>query len=474
MALINRQDIKGIQDVIINAFDAGLKSNKVCYATPERTAQARLNAVNVNEIVNAISDFVVGTNMSAMVVEYSPSCTSYVEVHDSPDFHDEWYGFKIKFELCWSRDGVAITCFEDRTISKDSNKDKGWDEDFRKHSKTFFKHFGAEKWSNSEYYFKRETFVAAIPKMIKYFNKSNTLNRNRENNAKIINEIKQGLRKKEVKAIQFNTIAALAEEWVKGIDPNLHIAVEDISPKGSTQYSCWRLNIINSRPIIWYTNRAYNDNFHNLVSRPLDSHTVLEKRYILPNIKTGQAIYRRAREWVLDSVKGNEAFSAAQRDEYIKEACREPASIGNLYTCDPRFNDNIKDETAYADLSFTVILNYEKNYWNVKYSRRDQLPFRFQQLLNFGCTTELENFEYVVEYMSQCIHVEEMLWKKADEQWFELANMFKEDELTRQFLITRNTYCAWGVDTKYTGTADPDTVVDNINNLAAQGFYVKE
>lgn len=474
MALINRQDIKGIQDVIINAFDAGLQSKKISYSTPERTAQARLDATHVNEIVNAISDFVVGTNMSAMVVEYHPSCTSWVEVHDSPDFYDEWYGFKIKFELCWSRDGVAITCFEDRTISKDSNKDKGWDEDFRKHSKTFFKHFGAEKWSNSEYYFKREAFVAAIPKMIKYFNKSNTLNRNRENNAKIINEIKQGLRKKEVKAIQFNTIAALAEEWVKGIDPNLHIAVEDISPKGSTQYSCWRLNIINSRPIIWFTNKVYNDSFHSLLTRPLDSHTLLEKRYILPNIKTGQIIFQRAREWVLENIQSDEAFSAAQRDEYIKEACREPASIGNLYTCDPRFNDNIKDETAYADLSFTVILNYEKNYWNIKYSRRDQLPFRFQQLLNFGCTTEIENFEYVVEYMSQCIHVEEMLWKKADEQWYDLANMFKEDQLTRQFLITRNTYCAWGVDTKYTGTADPDTVVDNINNLAAQGFYVKE
>ena len=473
MALINREDIKGIQDVIINAFDAGVQNHKISYATPERFQQARLDALHVNEIVNAISDFVVGTNMSAQVQEYHPSCTSWVEVHDSPDFKDEWYGFKIKFELCWSRDGVAITSFEDRTISKDSNKDKGWDEDFRKHSKTFFKHFGAEKWSNSEYYFKREVFVAAIPQMIKYFNKSNTLNRNRENNAKIINEIKQGLRKKEVKAIQFNTIAALAEEWVKGIDPNLHIAVEDISPKGSTQYSCWRLNIINSRPTIWYTNRAYNNNFHNLLTSPLDSHTILEKRYLLPNIKTGQQIYQRAREWVLDNIQGNESFTKEQRDEYIKEANCEPASIGNLYTCDPRFNDNIKDETAYADVSFTVVLNYEKNYWNVKYSRREQLPFRFQQLLNFGATTELENFEYVVEYMEQCIHIEKMLWKKADEQWYDLANMFKEDQLTRQFLVTRNTYSAWGTDTKYTGTADPDTVVDNINNLAAAGFYVK-
>lgn len=473
MALINREDIKGIQDVIINAFDAGMKSNKISYSTPERATQARLDAMHVNEIVNAISDFVVGTNMSAMIVEYHPSCTSWVEVHDSPDFYDEWYGFKIKFELCWSRDGISVIRFEDRTISKDSNKDKGWNEDFRKHSKTFFKHFGAEKWSNSEYYFKREVFVAAIPKMIKYFNKSNTLNRNRENNAKIINEIKQGLRKKEVKAIQFNTIAALAEEWVKGIDPNLHIAVEDISPKGSTQYSCWRLNIINSRPSIWYTNRAYNNNFHNLLTSPLDSHTILEKRYLLPNIKTGQQIFRSVRAWVTDTIQRDESFTKEQRDEYIKEANCEPASIGNLYTCDPRFNDNIKDETAYADVSFTVVLNYEKNYWNVKYSRRDQLPFRFQQLLNFGATTELENFEYVVEYMEQCIHIEKMLWKKADEQWYDLANMFKEDQLTRQFLVTRNTYSAWGTDTKYTGTADPDTVVDNINNLAAAGFYVK-
>lgn len=473
MALITREDIKGIHDTIINAFTAGLQNGKISYSTPDRAAQANLDALRVNEIVNAISDFVVGTNMSAQIQEYHPSCTSWVEVHDSPDFNDEWYGFKIKFELLWSCDGVAITSFEDRTISKDSQKDKGWDEDFRKHSKTFFKHFGAEKWSNSEYYFKREVFVAAIPQMIKYFNKSNMLNRNRENNAKIINEIKQGLRKKEVKAIQFNTIAALAEEWVKGIDPNLHIAVEDISPKGSTQYSCWRLNIINSRPSIWYTNRTYNDNFHNLLTRPLDSHTLLEKRYLLPNLKTGQQVFRRIRGWVTENIQGNESFTPEQRDEYIKEASREPASIGDLYTCDPRFNANIKDEVAYADVSFTVVLNYEKNYWNIKYSRREQLPFRFQQLLNFGATTEIENFEYVVEYMEQCIHIEKMLWKKADEQWFDLANMFKEDQLTRQFLVTRNTYCAWGTDTKYTGTADPDTVVNNINNLAAQGLYVK-
>lgn len=473
MALISWTDIKGIHDTIIDAFDAGMQSGKISYSMPERAAEYRKDALHVNEIVNAISDFVVGTNMSAQIQEYHPGCTSYVEVRDTPDFKDEWYGFKIKFELCWSHDGVAVVRFEDRTISKDGNKDKGWDADFRKHSKTFFKRFGAEKWNNSEYYFKRETFVAAIPKMIKYFNKSNTLNRNRENNAKIINEIKQGLRKKEVKAIQFNTIAALAEEWVKGIDPNLHIAVEDISPKGSTQYSCWRLNIINSRPSIWFTNRIYTDNFHNLLTRPLDSHTSLSSRYLLPNIKTGQEIFRRIREWVTEGIQRDVFFTPAQRDEIIKEACREPASIGKLYTCDPRFNDNINDKVAFADVSFTVILNYEKNFWNVRYSRRDQLPFRFRRLLEFGCTTELENFEYVVEYMEQCIHVEEMLWKKADEQWYDLANMFKEDQLTRQFLATRNTYCAWGVDTKYTDTADPDTVVDNINNLADQGFYVE-
>ena len=474
MALISWTDIKGIHDTIIDAFDAGMKSGKISYSTPERAAEARSAALNVNEIVNAISDFVVGTNMSAQIQEYHPSCTSWVELHDSPNFYDEWFGFKIKFELCWSRDGVAIICFEDRIITKDSTKDKGWDEDFRKHSKTFFKHFGAEKWSNSEYYFKREVFVAAIPKMIKYFNKSNTLNRNRENNAKIINDIKQGLRKKEVKAIQFNTIASLAEEWVKGIDPNLHIAVQDISPKGSTAYSMWRLNIINSRPVVWYTNRTFNNDFHDILTRQLDGQTLTENRYILPNLKAGQRMFRMARDWVTENVKDNKAFTKEQRDEYIKEACREPASIGKLYTCDPRFIEKVDEDTAYADLSFTVILNYEKNFWNVKYSRRDQLPWRFQQLLNFGCTTELENFEYVVEYMSHCMHIENMLWKKADEQWYELANMFKEDQLTRQFLVTRNTYSAWGTDTKYSGTADPDTVVDNINNLAAQGFYIPE
>lgn len=473
MALISWTDIKGIHDTIIDAFDAGLNSGKISYSTPERAAEYRKYALHVNEIVNAISDFVVGTNMSAQIQEYHPSATSYVEVRDTPDFKDEWYGFKIKFELCWSRDGVAVVRFEDRTISKDGQKNNGWCEDFRKHSKTFFKHFGAEKCSNSEYYFKREVFIAAIPEMIKYFNKSNTLNRNREDNAEIINDIKQGLKKKEVKAIQFNTIAALAEEWVKGIDPNLHIAVEDISPKGSTEYSCWRLNIVNSRPMIWYANRAYNSNFHNLITRPLDSHTLLERRYLLPNVKPGQQTFRRVRDWVLEIVQNDESFTPAQRDEYIKEASRQPASIGKLYTCDPRFNDNIKYET-YADLSFTVILNYEKNFWNVRYSRHDKLPSRFQQLLNFGCTTEIENFEYVVEYMAQCIRIEELLWQKADEQWFDLADVFKKDQLTRQFLVTRNTYREWGVDTKYhSGTADPDTVVDNINNLAAAGIYVE-
>lgn len=473
MSLINREELKGVHDIIINAFDAGLKSGKISYSSPERTVQYRNDALHVNEIVNAISDFALGTNMSAMITDYHPGASSWVELHDTPDFKDEWYGFKIKFELCYTRDGVSVIRFEDRTVSKNNGKDCGWEEDFRKHSKTFFKHFGAEKWSNSEYYFKREVFVAAIPKMIKYFNKSNTLNRNRVNNAKTINEIKQSLRKKEVKAIQFNTIAALAEEWVKGIDPNLHIAVQDLSTKGNTQYSCWRLNIINSRPCIWYSNKAYNDNFHRILTSPLDSHTLLDTRYVLPHTPTGQQMLHRIREWVDENIQGNESFTPAQRDEYIKEAMREPAKIGNLYTCDPRFNDNIKEHTAYADVSFIVVLNYEKNYWNVKYSRRDQLPFRFQQLLNFGATTETENFEYVVEYMAQCIHVEEMLWKKADEQWFELANMFKEDQLTRQYLVTRNSYSAWGVDTKFPGAADPDTVVDNINNLAAQGIYVK-
>ena len=472
MALISWTDIKGMHDVIINAFDAGMKSGKISYSTPERAESYRKDALHVNEIVNAISDFVVGTNMSAQIQEYHPGCTSFVELHDSPDFKDEWYGFRIRFELCWSRDGVSVITFEDRTLEVDSTKDRGWDSAHRKHSKTFFKHFGA-KAQGSEYYFTREDFVNAIPAMIKYFNKSNTLNRNRENNAKILNEIKQGMRKKEVKALQFNTIAALAEEWVKSINPNLNIAVQDISPKGSTKYSMWRINILNSRPVVWNANKGWNDDFHLNITHDLEDHTVLEGRYVLDKTRAGQTIFRRAREYVLDGVKEDARLTAAQKDELIKEACREPAHIANLYTCDPRFNDNITSEIAYADVSFNVILNYEKNYWNIKYNRTDKLPWRFQQLLHFGATTELENFEYVIEYMRHCMHVEDMLWKKADKQWFELADMFKEDEEFKQFLITRNTYSCWGVDTTYAGTANPDTVVDNANNLAAAGFFVE-
>ena len=471
MALISWTDIKGIHDTIIDAFDAGMKSGKISYSTPERAAEYRNDALHVNEIVNAISDFVVGTNMSAQIQEYHPGATSYVEVHDSPDFKDEWYGFMIKFELCWSRDGVAVVRFEDRTISKDAGKDCGYNPETRKHSKTFFKHFGAEKWNNSEYYFKRETFVAAIPKMIKYFNKSNTLNRNRENNAKIINEIKQGLRKKEVKAIQFNTIAALAEEWVKGINPNLHVTIRDVSPKGSTTYSAWRLNIVNWRPAVWNANKIYNDNFHHLVSLPLDEHTQ-EGRYVVPGLWASKKHYNWVREWALDNIKNDTTFTAVEKDALIKETCREPVEICKLYSADPRFNPLITPDTHSIDLSFMVYLFYDKNYWNVKYNRKGSIPSRFQQLFAFGATTELENFEYVVEYMRHCLHVEDVLWKKADAQWHELADTFREDEEFKQFIATRNNYSEYGINTTYTGTVNPDTLIDNVNCLGTQGIAV--
>lgn len=485
MVLLDWADIKGMQDVIINAFDAGVKSGIVSYKSPECAESYRKDVLHINEIVNAISDFIMGTNMSARIQEYYPGTsstytyTSHVELRDTPDFNDEWYGFRIN--LHQTRDGVSVTTFEDRIVYADSNLDCGFNAQYRKHSRTFFKQFGAVKLSNNKYNFKREVFVAAVPKMIKYFNKSNTLNRNRDNNAKLINEIRQRLRKKEVKSIQINTIAALAEEWVKRIDPNLHIAIQDLSSKGNTTCSLWRINIINSRPAVWMSNKFYrcsaqinkslDEIFHNLLTRPLDENLELGKRYLLSELKAGQATYQSAREYVHKNIEVNKLFTPAERDEYIKEACRTPPKICNLYTCDPRFTSDTDD--AYADVSFNVILNYEKNFWNVTYSRINRLPQRFQQLLYYGATTELENFEYVIEYMTHCMHVEDMLWKKADEQWYELANIFKKDQITRQFFVSRNTYGKHGIDTNYVNTPDPDTVVDNINSLANVGFYKK-
>jgi hypothetical protein len=84
----------------------------------------------------------------------------------------------------------------------------------------------------------------------------------------------------------------------------------------------------------------------------------------------------------------------------------------------------------------------------------------------------MENFEYVIEYMRHCLHVEDVLWRKADAQWKELADTFREDEEFKQFIVTRNSYSEHGISTTYTGKADPDTLIDNVNCLASAGITV--
>ena len=275
MALLQNVEIKGSHDQVIDAFDAGLQNGKINYS-PERRALARNVATRMNELSNAISDFVVGTNMSASILEYRPDvCT--VEVHDTSEYSDESFGFKIIFDINSYAAGtvvdVVICAFENRTVVKDSGRPTGWRADRSKRSRSLFKRFGAMKMHDGTYRIKRDAFIAAIPEMIKYFNKSKSLRCNRENNAKLISEIKLGLRKREVKSIQFESILSLAEEWVKGIDPDLNILVSDISPAGSTTRSMWRLHIINSRPVVWFLNEEYEDisksHFHHVLTSPL-------------------------------------------------------------------------------------------------------------------------------------------------------------------------------------------------------------
>ena len=125
-----------------------------------------------------------------------------------------------------------------------------------------------------------------------------------------------------------------------------------------------------------------------------------------------------------------------QRDEYIKEAERLPAKLANLYTCDPRFSDDNRqsrwylESDGYAPVSFVVTLDHENDSWLTRYERRELLPRRFQKLLDFGAAVKFENFESVVKYMAHCIHVEDTLWKKADEQWYKLNDAVKEDTAT--------------------------------------------
>ena len=466
MVLLQNVEIKGSHDQVIDAYDAGDQNGKFGWSTPERAALARNVAVRINELTNAISDFAVGTNMSASIMELRPG-ECWVEVHDTPEYKDECFGLKIVFCMDSYASGsevdVAIRRFENRTVGKDSSRPIGWRADCSKRSRALFKRFGAMKMHDGTYRIKHDTFIAAIPEMIKYFNKSKSLCCNRENNAKLISEIKLGLRKREVKSIQFESILSLAEEWVKGIDPDLNILVSDISPAGSTTKSMWRLHIVNSRPVVWFLNEEYSDfnknSFHHVLTSPLTCRTDGMKRYVLPDFRKGLDLYSKAKEWVLDNMqKYGGAFTPEQRDEYIKEAERLPAKLANLYTCDPRFTDDNgpiwrQESDGYAPVSFVVTLDHENDSWYIHYERRELLPRRFQKLLDFGAAVKFENFESVVKYMAHCIHVEDTLWKKADEQWYELNDAFKEDTTTREFFAN---VCA------DTGNPRQDALIDNL------------
>ena len=446
MVLLTNIEIKGSHDQVIDAFDAGMQNGKINYYTPERAGLARNMAVRINELTNAISDFAVGTNMSASILELRQD-ECWVEVHDTPEYSDECFGLKLVFcLLSYNSDTevvVNIDAFENRTVVKDCDRPSGWHADCSKRSRALFKRFGAMKLRSGMYRINQDAFIAAVPEMVKYFNKSKSLRCNRENNAKLISEIKLGLRKREVKSIQFESILSLAEEWVKGIDPDLNILVSDISPAGSTTRSMWRLHIVNSRPVVWFLNDGdlvtKESHFHHVLTSPLACRTDGVKRYVLPDFRKGRDLYSKAKEWVLENMqKYSGAFTPEQRDEYIKEAERMPAKLANLYTCDPRFPDDNrpswrKESDGYASVSFVVTLDYENDSWYIQYERREMLPRRFQKLLDFGAAVKLQNFESVVKYMAHCIHVEDVLWKKADEQWYELSGAFKEDPATREF-----------------------------------------
>lgn len=464
MALLENVEIKGSHDQVIDAFDAGVQNGKISWLLARTVA---VLAVRMNELTNAISDFTVGTNMSASILEFRPGdCT--VEVHDTPECNDESFGFKIIFSMNSYASGsevdIAICAFENRTVVKDGGRPTGWQAVRSKRSRALFKRFGAMKMRDGSYRIKHDTFIAAVPEMVKYFNKSKSLRCNRENNAKLISEIKLGLRKREVKSIQFESVLSLAEEWVKGIDPDLNILVSDISTAGSTTRSMWRLHIVNSRPVVWFLNDGdlvtKESHFHHVLTSPLACRIDGMKRYVLPDFRKGQVLYIKAKEWVLENMqKYGGAFTPEQRDKYIKEAERLPAKLANLYTCDPRFTDDNRqsrwylESDGYANVSFVVTLDHENDSWYIHYERRELLPRRFQKLLDFGAAVKFQNFKSVVKYMAHCIHVEDLLWKKADEQWYELNDAFKEDTATREFFAN---VCA------DTGNPRQDALIDHL------------
>ena len=479
MVLLTNIEIKGSHDQVIDAYDASVQNGKISWPTPEHAAQARNMAVRINELTNAISDFALGTNMSASILNLSHD-ECWVEVHDTPEYSDECFGLKLVFcLLSYNSDTevvVNIDAFENRTVVKDCDRSSGWRAVCSKRSRVLFNRFGAMKLRSGTYRINQDAFIAAVPEMVKYFNKSKSLRCNRENNAKLISKITLGLRKREVKSIQFESILSLAEEWVKGIDPDLNILVSDISPAGSTTRSMWRLHIINSRPVVWFLNEDYADiskeHFHHILTTPLDCRLDDMKRYVLPDFRKGRDLYTKAKNWFLFNIQRfSDAFTPEQRDMFIKEAERMPAKLANLYTCDPRFSKDVRSQwyqesDGYAPVSFVVTLDHENDSWYIKYERKEKLPRSFQKLLDFGAAVKFENFEFVVKYMAHCIHVEDMLWKKADEQWYELNDTFKEDPATREFFA--NVLADTGNPRK---DALIDRLMDNVKNeLHSYGF----
>lgn len=479
LPLLTNINIKGSHDQVIDAYDANVQNGKISWSTPEYAAQARNMAVRINELTNAISDFALGTNMSASILNLRHD-ECWVEVHDTPEYSDECFGLKLVFcLLSYNSDTevvVNVDTFENRTVVKDCDRPSGWRAVCSKRSRALFKRFGAMKLRSGTYRFNQDAFIAAVPEMVKYFNKSKSLRCNRENNAKLISEIKSGLRKREVKSVQFESILSIAEEWVKGIDPDLNILVSDISPAGSTTRSMWRLHIINSRPVVWFLNEDYADiskeHFHHVLTSPLDCRLDGMKRYVLTDFRKGRDLYTKAKNWFLFNIQRfSDAFTPEQRDMFIKEAERMPAKLANLYTCDPRFSKEVRaqwyqESDGYASVSFVVTLDHENDGWYIRYERKEQLPRRFQKLLDFGAAVKFQNFESVVKYMAHCIHVEDTLWKKADEQWYELNDTFKEDPATREFFA--NVLADTGNPRK---DALIDRLVDNVkNDLHSYGF----
>ena len=362
MVLLTNIEIKGSHDQVIDVFDAGMQNGKINYYTPEHAAQARNMAVRINELTNAISDFAVGTNMSASILELRHD-ECWVEVHDTPEYNDECFGLKLVFcLLSYNSDTevvVNIDAFENRTVVKDCDRPSGWRAVCSKRARTLFNRFGAMKMRDGSYRINQDAFIAAVPEMVKYFNKSKSLRCNRENNAKLISEIKLGLRKREVKSIQFESILSLAEEWVKGIDPDLNILVSDISPVGSTTRSMWRLHIVNSRPVVWFLNDGdlvtKESHFHHVLTSPLACRTDGVKRYVLPDFRKGRDLYSKARNgsWkTCRSIAAPSPQNSATSTSRKQNACQRsspisiPAIHASLTTTDPAGVKKVTDTPA--------------------------------------------------------------------------------------------------------------------------------